>query len=893
MQRSKPKSDRRGSNLQRQEIERPSISQSQNEQTPQEPVTEHHSDGGSAGLIPTTPNKRVKRDHPGFGPNSPLQPKPLDSYGMYTFNPKGSPIIDLTSSSPNGSPRNGSPMHRRTSSAVRPTNFTPRTGAKKLVVKNFRKTQKSSSHDYCNQVWAQVDASLGAIFSERKTPYSLEELYRGVENVCRQDKAESLYQKLCEKCQDHVLQRSKAPLLGEAGGKSDVELLQAVVSAWSTWNAHQNVIRSIFYYMDRSYLLHSNTHPSLQTMGIGQFRNHVLFDPALKSRTLQGACELVAYDRQGKTDMFDEELFGEAISMFHTLGVYTNDFEPKLLEESKRYFDGWSTLQTIDNDLGNYVDMCQTLLDSEISRCDRFKLDTSTKAEIVSQLEKSLIADREEKLVGDENVAQILDRDDLRPLRLLYSLLQRKGLGEKLRPAFEAHINKRGSEIVFDEKRENEMVVRLLQFRKRLDSIWNDAFERQEGLGHSLSDAFEQFINQTKKNNMTWGTDNRKPGEMIAKYVDMILKGGVKALGSASLAAANGIATPNEEDQDDRQDDEEIVIGKELDQVLDLFRFVHGKAVFEAFYKKDLARRLLMGRSASADAEKSMLTRLKSECGAAFTLNLEQMFTDIELAREEMTSYKKMLNDHEKKLPVDLNVNVLSASAWPTYPDIAVEVPQDIQKSIAHFEQYHKSKHTGHRLTWKHALAHCQLKANFPKGYKEIVVSSFQAIILLLFNGRPTTQPLSYSDIQAATNLRHEELERTLQSLACARYRVLTKSTKGKEINTTDTFIVNLSFSDPKFRIKINQIQLKETKEENKETHERVAADRHYETQAAIVRTMKARKKITHAELIAEVITATKSRGVLDPVEIKKNIEKLIEKDYIEREEGNSYSYLA
>jgi cullin-4 len=34
--------------------------------------------------------------------------------------------------------------------------------------------------------------------------------------------------------------------------------------------------------------------------------------------------------------------------------------------------------------------------------------------------------------------------------------------------------------------------------------------------------------------------------------------------------------------------------------------------VFEAFYKKDLARRLLMGRSASADAERSMLSRLKT-----------------------------------------------------------------------------------------------------------------------------------------------------------------------------------------------------------------------------------------------------------------------------------------
>lgn len=119
-----------------------------------------------------------------------------------------------------------------------------------------------------------------------------------------------------------------------------------------------------------------------------------------------------------------------------------------------------------------------------------------------------------------------------------------------------------------------------------------------------------------------------------------------------------------------------------------------------------------------------------------------------------------------------------------------------------------------------------------------------------------------------------QELKRTLQSLACAKYRVLVKTPKGRDINVSDTFHVNKAFADPKYRIKINQIQLKETKEENKETHERVAADRHYETQAAIVRVMKSRKKIKHVELVAEVIAATKSRGVLDMADIKKNIEK-------------------
>jgi Cullin protein neddylation domain len=90
----------------------------------------------------------------------------------------------------------------------------------------------------------------------------------------------------------------------------------------------------------------------------------------------------------------------------------------------------------------------------------------------------------------------------------------------------------------------------------------------------------------------------------------------------------------------------------------------------------------------------------------------------------------------------------------------------------------------------------------------------------------------------------------------------------------TDAFSVNLAFHDPKFRIKINQVQLKETKQENKETHERVAQDRQYETQAALVRIMKSRKTILHNELIAEVIKQTKNRGELDIGDIKKNIEK-------------------
>ena len=136
-------------------------------------------------------------------------------------------------------------------------------------------------------------------------------------------------------------------------------------------------------------------------------------------------------------------------------------------------------------------------------------------------------------------------------------------------------------------------------------------------------------------------------------------------------------------------------------------------------------------------------------------------------------------------------------------------------------------------------------------------------------------------------------MKRTLQSLACAKLRPLTKHPKGRDINETDTFSVNPNFEHPKYRVKINQVQLKETKEENKETHIRVAEDRNFECQAAIVRILKSRKLISHQELVAEVIKATMSRGVLGVGDIKKNIDRLIEKDYMEREEGNMYSYIA
>ena len=48
-----------------------------------------------------------------------------------------------------------------------------------------------------------------------------------------------------------------------------------------------------------------------------------------------------------------------------------------------------------------------------------------------------------------------------------------------------------------------------------------------------------------------------------------------------------------------------------LDKVLGLFRFLEDRDIFERYYKQHLAKRLLMQRSVSDDAERAMISKLK------------------------------------------------------------------------------------------------------------------------------------------------------------------------------------------------------------------------------------------------------------------------------------------
>jgi cullin-4 len=626
-------------------------------------------------------------------------------------------------------------------------------------------------------------------------------------------------------------------------------------------------IRSIFGFLDRSFLLNSKIHPQINDMAITLFRDIILGDGSISKMVYHGINDLVQMDRESLAG-FDSMLLKDSIMMLHVVDLYKLDLEPKLISAARSYFEEFSQVYN-QHGLKSYIAKCVSLLSKEGARCDAYNFDSSTKRSILDNANFALVEKRAVVLLNNEEVGKLLDLVDIGSLQDLYVLLRGSAIQDRLKEPWETFIKRAGSAIISDQKSDS-MVVRLLELKRSLDMVIRDAFNKDEMFKFAMREAYSNFIND-RKNTTSWA-GNSLVGEVIAKYIDLLLRGGLKAV-PRSLASDVVDRDDAEKRGQGSTGDEDAELDRQLEQGLELFRFIEGKDVFEAFYKKDLARRLLMGRSASQDAERSMLTKLKSECGSNFTHNLEQMFKDQELSRDEMISYKQSLSN-TSKTTMDLQVSVLSAAAWPTYPDVRVNLPAEVARHIEKFDTHYKQKHTGRVLTWKHSLAHIIVKARFNRGIKELVVSGFQAIVLVLFNDISADGNLSYGDIQSATNLVDDELERTLQSLACTKVRVLTKHPKSREVSKTDTFTINLAFMDPKFRIKINQIQLKETKEENKETHERVALDRQYETQAAIVRIMKSRKTLTHQQLVVEVIEQTKSRGAVEMSEIKTNIEK-------------------
>jgi cullin 3 len=171
-------------------------------------------------------------------------------------------------------------------------------------------------------------------------------------------------------------------------------------------------------------------------------------------------------------------------------------------------------------------------------------------------------------------------------------------------------------------------------------------------------------------------------------------------------------------------------------------------------------------------------------------------------------------------------------------------------------------------------------------------VSTYQMCILMLFNDQ--SRKVTYHDLIQTMQISEVELKSHLIPLC--QFKILQKNPVGKEFKMEDQLKVNFSYHNNLIKIKVPVMHSKTQKSnEAAEVQEKVEEDRKHMIEATIVKVMKSRRRLSHNDLITEATKILSAKFNPDPSVIKKRIEGLIEREYLERckEDRKFYKYLA
>ncbi|EIM90785.1 Cullin-domain-containing protein [Stereum hirsutum FP-91666 SS1] len=675
-------------------------------------------------------------------------------------------------------------------------------------------------------------------------------------------------------------------------------LLKALTKVWEDHTSSTQKLSHILKYMDRVHTKAANV-PEVIPAGQNLFLKHII-RPPIKDHIISAILGLLRIERDGyvinrsaATGCVDVLL--QLSNKNDTLSVYKEDLEPVILKETEGYYraEGDRLLETCD------ASECLRRIDSrfseEQSRAHQY-LSVTTAEPIRHILQDTLLTPHLHHIIGmsGSGLDVMIDNEKTDDLSRLYRLFVTVPEGLPcLRRAIKESVIRRGKEFNNDTPMDQmddvdggeeqaapagkgkgkarattgaqslalalKWVEDVLRLKDKFDAVWKDCFKVDREIESGLNESFESFIN----------LQPRAP-EFVSLFIDENLKKGLKGK-------------------------TDIEVESILDKTITVFRYITEKDVFERYYKGHLAKRLLLGRSVSDDAERGMLAKLKVECGFQFTQKLEGMFHDMKISADTMQAYRNHLAKSASPPDVDISVTVMTSTFWPmAYASVPCVLPSELVSTSRAFEQYYLSRHSGRRLTWQPSMGNADVKVTFKSKRHDLNVSTFALVILLLFQNLGEGEFLTYQEIKDSTLIPDTELQRNLQSLACAKFKILKKHPPGRDVNPEDSFSFNNDFTSPLQKIKISTVASKvESGEERKETQDRVEEERRHQTEACIVRIMKDRKHMTHNDLVNEVTRQLAMRFQPNPLNIKKRIEGLIEREYLERcADRKSYNYM-
>ncbi|ORY75394.1 Cullin [Protomyces lactucae-debilis] len=778
------------------------------------------------------------------------------------------------------------------------------TGRLKAKIRGPLKRQLGTATEDASEFdksWSLLSDAFTEIHRRNAGNYSFEQLYRNAYQIVLKKQGERLYEGFSTIVEEHLstinstdLERAYVPLVaGKAQATTAVDALEiraaflsAILEAWSFHCLCMGMISDVLMYMDRVYS--KNAHkPLAYDTGLIIFRDTLLHSRQTPTgeRLVQAILDLIAAERAGA--LIDRPLIKASLEMLATLDVtnsdgvntvYGSDFEVQFLNVSRAFYKQEAADYISSLSIGEYLLHVERRLTEEVDRALSY-MQASTHQLIVSIVEQEMLAAHLVFIVEAESgLSAMLRLAKVEDLSRLHALLSRVDVdhlvhndkmtklialsGERIN----ASLLEEGSAVMNDKSGALQLALRwvqeVLDLRDKHTELLHTAYKSDQSVANAITLAFSIFINQ-----------NDRAAEFISLFIDDHLKKGLKG--------------KSEEDVD-----------MVLDKTVSLFRYLHDKDMFERYYKTHLGKRLLSGRSVSDDAERGMIARLKVEMGSNFTNKMEGMFKDIKLSNDNM---KEFLSVQIRDGNVPLHATVLTSTFWPlTASEIAGRndccYPAEIDEHCRAFQEFYLKRFTGRQLTWIPSHGTADIKAKFGARSYELNVSTYAMVVLSQFNQLSNGASLSTAELQERTRINLADVTRTLQSLACAKYKILSKQPKSRDVLLTDRFLINEAFTNAQSRIKIATIANKaETNAEHKETMGRIEETRKHSIEACLVRIMKARKVADHNNLIAEATQQLSSKFAPDLTMIKGRIESLIERDYLERDEQNRklYRYLA
>jgi len=605
----------------------------------------------------------------------------------------------------------------------------------------------------------------------------------------------------------------------------------------------------------------------------------------VKQQIKEAALGLVQRERDG--EHVDRTLLKSVLDIFVEIGngdlsCYEADFEEALLKDTSTFYSRKAVVWIQADSCPDYMLKSEECLKNEKERVKHY-LHPSSEPKLLQEAERELLATHETELLEKEHSGcrALLADDKKEDIARMFRLFSSPRVPGGLLPVaemFKKHIESEGLTLVKQAdaaaamrkeqgKKEGPTASSEMVFVKSTIGLHdkyllyvNDCFANSSLFHKAVKEAFEIFCNRSVAGSSC--------AELLASFCDNLLKKGGT----------------------DKLSDE--AVEETLDKVVRLLAYIADKDLFAEFYRKKLSRRLLFDKCANEEHERVMLQALKQQFGAQFTSKMEGMVTDLQLARDNQQAFSEWLDNDgaadKVASSVDVSVTVLTTGFWPTYKFVELALPVEMVQGVEVFKKFYETKTKHRKLTWIYGLGTCSLTGKFQPRSIELQLSTFQAALLLLFND---DDKLTMEQIQERLHLPQDDTVRALHSLACAKYKILLKEPAGKTVSSGDVFEFNAKFTDRMRRIRVPVPPV----DEKKKVVEDVDKDRRYAIDAAIVRTMKSRKQLPHQQLVLEVVQQMSRMFKPDFKVIKKRIEDLIAREYLERdaEQPNLFRYLA